>query len=228
MEIVLSVSNPPAVSEIRERIIQTEDEKIRNALTLMYLSCGRAKEIISRTTPGDKSGRNKATGPKGSDTRIDDFGDFEIVLFNIYTQKRDDMKRIIALPIKYEPLALPLHNYMIQFGTKPVFNFTRQKLWLEGKPQFEGLTYPISKYTIWENGKITKAVSAHTKNFTLHALRHLRAGELVEYYGFSGFDLATYGGWTMRSTVMVSSMFDRYVSLQWRSYIGKLLKTRNW
>jgi len=218
----------PEIQDVRDRIKQTENEELRNALTLMYLTCGRAKEIVARTTPGDKSGRNKATGPKGTDTRIDEYGDFEIALFNIYTQKRDDMKRIIALPIKYEPMALPLHEYMTKFGSRPVFDFTRQKLWVEGKPQFNELTYPIYKYTIWENGKLTKTVESHTKNFTLHALRHLRAGELVEFYGFNGFDLATYGGWTMRSTVQVSGMFDRYVSLDWRSYIGKLLKKRRW
>jgi len=194
----------------------------------MYLTCGRAKEIVARTTPGDKSGRNVASGPKGTDTRLTQFGDFEVALFNVYTQKRDDLKRIIALPTKYEPMAAPLHKYMTEFGDKPVFNFTRQKLWREGKPQFKELTYQIMKYTIWENGEIIKTVDKHRKNFTLHALRHLRAEELVEYYGFTGFDLATYGGWTMKSTVGVSSMFDRYVGLDWRSYVGKLLKKRSW
>jgi len=218
----------PEVSTIRQRILETRDEQIRYALMLMYLSCGRAKEIITRTTPGDKSGRNVASGPKGSDTRLTDFGDFEITLFNIYTQKRDNLKRIIALPTKYEPFATPLHKYMTQFEKKPVFNFTRQKLWLEGKPQFKGLTYPISKYTIWKNGEITKTISAHKKEFTLHALRHLRATELIEYYGFTGFDLAIYGGWTMKTMVGFSGQFDRYVSLNWRSYIGKLLKKRKW
>lgn len=195
---------------------------------LMYLSCGRAKEIVARTTPRDQSGKNVATGPKGTDTRLTDFGEFEIALFNIYTQKRDGLKRIIALPTKYEPFAAPLHKYMTEFGDKPVFNFTRQKLWRKGKPQFKGLTYPIDKYTIYENGELVKSVSAHKKPFTLHALRHLRGTELVEYYGFTGFDLAAYGGWTIKSMVGVSGMFDRYVSLRWQAYVGKLLKKRTW
>jgi len=218
----------PEIKDIRKRISKTKSEEIRNALTLMYLTCGRAKEIISRTTVGDQSGRNIASGPKGTDTRITNFGDFEIALFNIYTQKRDGLKRIIALPTEYEPMAKPLHEYMIGFGDKPVFNFTRQQFWSKGKPQFDGYTYSIYKYTIWEDGKLVKTVDKHDKNFTLHALRHLRAGELVEYYGFTGFDLATYGGWTMRSSVGISSQFDRYVSLDWRSYVGKLFKKRSW
>jgi len=218
----------PEVSTVRKRIQQTKDDEIRYALMLMYLTCGRVKEIVARTTPRDQSGKNKATGPKGTDTRLTEFADFEVALFNIYTQKRDGMKRIIALPTKYEPFAAPLHKYMAEFGNKPVFNFTRQKLWMEGKPQFKGLTYPIYRYTIWENGELVKTVKTHKKSFTLHALRHLRGTELVEYYGFTGFNLATYGGWTMKSMVGFSGQFDRYVSLNWQSYIGKLLKKRQW
>lgn len=194
----------------------------------MLLTCGRAKETVSYTTLGDKSGKNKPTGPIGKDVRLDKFGDFNIALFNVYTQKRDGLKRIIALPLQYEPWAEPLYEYMSSFGKDPVFNFSRQKLWARSKPLFEGLHYPIEKYTIWKDGKIAKVVNRHIKPFTLHALRHVRASELVEYYGFNGFDLAIYGGWTMRTTVGVSSQFDRYISLGWQSYIGKLLKKRAW
>lgn len=218
----------PEVSTIRERITQTPKQEIRYALMFAYLTCGRAKEVIARAAPNDLSGKNQPTGPKGTDTYLTKFGDFEIALFNVYTQKRDGLKRIIALPTEYEPWALPLHNYMQQFKKNKVFNFTRQKLWAKTKPQFRGLTYPIAKYTIWKNGEITKTVSSHRKNFTLHALRHLRATELIEYYGFTGFDLAIYGGWTMKSMVGFSGQFDRYVSLSWQSYIGKLLKKRTW
>ena len=218
----------PEVSTVRERILAIRDEQLRYALMLQYLACGRAKEIVARTTPRDKSGKNKATGPKGTDTRITEYGEFEIALFNIYTQKRDGLKRIIALPIKYEEWAKPLHNYMISFGKNKVFNFTRQWLWRKSKTTFNGLTYPIDKYIIYENGTIKQTVKFHTKPFNLHALRHLRATELIEYYNFNGIDLSVYGGWTLRSMTGVGSAMSRYTHLDWGKYIGKLLKPRTW
>lgn len=219
----------PETSKVRKRIASSNKPEIRNALTYIYLGCGRAKEAVSYTTPGDKSGKNTPSGPTGKDARLDKFGDFDIALFNVYTQKRDGLKRIIALPLDYEPLAEQLYDYFQQFNAnEPVFNFSRQKLWAQAKPLFHGLTYPIEKYTIWKNGELHKVVDRHIKDFTVHALRHVRASELVEYYGFNGFDLSIYGGWTMRTMVGISGQMDRYVSLSWQSYIGKLLKKRSW
>ncbi len=218
----------PEYSVIREAIDRARKDEIQQALRFMYLTCGRAKEVVARTTPGDKSGKNQATGPKGTDARREKFAEFDVALFNVYTQKRDGLKRIIALPFQYEPWAEPLLEYFERFGKTPVFNLSRQKLWRLAKSLFEGLTYPIEKYTIWKNGELVKTVDRHQKDFTLHALRHLRASELVEYYGFGGFELSVYGGWTMKTTIGISSQFDRYISLGWQSYVGKLLKKRTW
>jgi hypothetical protein len=216
-------TNPlPKVREIRQAIEQVQPIEIRNALKFQYLVCGRAKEVITLTTQGDKSGRNKPSGPTGEDVRLERFGEFDVALFNVYTQKRGDLKRIVALPLLYESWANELLDYFEGFGDNPVFPFTRQKLWATAKPYFENYHYRIDKYTIWKNKKLLKTVESHDKYFTLHALRHLRATELVEYYGFSGFDLSIYGGWTIQQS------FGRYISLNWQSYIGKLLKKRTW
>jgi hypothetical protein len=214
--------NLPKVSQIRKAIESVQETEIQNALKFQYLVCGRAKEVIGRTTPGDKSGRNKPSGPTGSDARTEKFGDFEVILFNVYTQKRGDLKRIVALPLQYEPWAKDLFTYFEEHGERPVFNFTRQELWRKAKPYFKGFSYQIEKYTIWKDGQIIKIIDNHEKPFTLHALRHLRATELVEYYGFSGFDLSIFGGWTIQQS------FGRYISLNWQSYIGKLLRKRTW
>lgn len=56
----------------------------------------------------------------------------------------------------------------------------------------------------------------------LHALRHLRATELVQKFGFEGKDLASYCGWTLRA-MGFPSMADIYLSLSWRSYFPELL-----
>jgi len=218
----------PPVKTIRTRISKVIEPEIKKALMFQYLICGRAKEVIGRVCPNDKSGRNKATGPKGIDARIDEYLNHEIALFNVYTQKRQDRKRIIALPLEYEPWAQDLIDYFAQFGKDPVFNFTRQTLWRKSKPYFKDLTYPIEQYTIYDNQGRRSRVKPHTKNFTLHALRHLRASELIGDYGFNGFELGVYGGWKLATSVGLNPQFDRYVSLNWQSYLPKLLKARRW
>jgi hypothetical protein len=212
----------PKVSTIRNIIQTVQPTHIQKALMFQYLTCGRAKEVVSRTTPGDKSGRNKPSGPSGSDARLDKIGANKIAIFKVYTQKRNDKERLIALPLRYEPWAKDLYDYFKTFGKSSVFNFTRQELWSKSKPYFKDYTYEIEQYKIWKDKVVVKFVSNHNKTFTLHALRHLRATELIEYYGFSGFDLSIYGGWTIQQS------YGRYIGLNWQSYIGKLMKNRTW
>ena len=116
---------------------------------------------------------------------------------------------------------------MAEFGKDKVFNFTRQKLWTEGKKVFKGLTYPVYKYKIYENKILIRDSKKHEKEFSPKTLRAVRATELIETFGFTGFNLATYGGWTMQTAVRISGQFDRYVSLDWQSYIDKLFLKRS-
>jgi len=57
-----------------------------------------------------------------------------------------------------------------------------------------------------------------------HALRHIRATELIDFCGLDGFDLSIYGGWTLVNIGHISSATSRYVHLQWRKYFPKILK----
>jgi hypothetical protein len=88
------------------------------------------------------------------------------------------------------------------------------------------MSYPIERYRVYDDFGVKKEVDKHARPFTLHALRHLRATELVEYYGFDGFNLSIYGGWTLKSAIGVSASMERYLSLSWQSYFPKLLKKR--
>ena len=107
-----------------------------------------------------------------------------------------------------------------------VFPFTRQKAYEYSSEAFEGLSYPIDQYKIYDNGQVVKSVDRHFKQFRTHALRHIRATELIDFYGLDGFDLSIYGGWTLANIGHVSSATSRYVHLQWRKYFPKLLKER--
>jgi len=194
-----------------------------------YLFAGRISEVVGRATKGDTM--TTARGPIGTDalSQIYELGTIQeqAVVFRVKTAKRRGRERRIALPTNsnFEPWAKSLYNYFEERGDAIVFPYTRQKIWEYAKRVFEGLRYPIETYMIWKDGQLQKKVDEHFRPFRLHALRHLRATELVEYYGFNAFELATYCGWTYRTVTGMGSV-DRYLSLSWQSYFPKLLKKR--
>ena len=219
----------PSVPVVRERIENIKQEDIRHCIMATYLFAGRISEVVGRASPSDVG--TVARGPIGSDVRTDVYtlGPLkeEAAVFSVQTAKRGGRKRLIALPLKYEPWAKPLRAYFKERTKVLVFPFTRQKVWSYAKDAFDRLKYPIEQYAIYEGEvpKVKKIRKAHTRDFRLHALRHLRATELVEYYGFNAFDLATFCGWTYRTAIGMSSV-DRYLSLGWQTYFPKLLKKR--
>jgi integrase len=197
-----------------------------------YLFCARASEIVGLTNSYDvEHAQTVARGPTGLDVKLETFEladtKTEAAVFTVRTAKRDGKIRKIALPLerKYEPWTEQLYDYYQEQGSDKVFPFTRQKAWDYAQEAFAGLSYPIEKYTGYNSDDI-KAVKAHMKPFRTHALRHLRATELIETFGFTGFDLSVYGGWTLRSMVGVGSALSRYAHLDWRRYFPKLLKAQ--
>ena len=224
----------PEVETVRKRIEKAKNEEAKFCLMAAYLFCARASEIIGATNHYDVShGQTVAHGPTGKDVKLETFelGDIktEVAVFSVRTAKRDGKIRKIALPLenKFEPWTEPLYTYYLEHGKDKVFAFTRQKAWEYANLTFHGLSYPIEKYNLYnpEDSK-PKPVKAHLKPFRTHALRHLRATELIETFGFTGFDLSVYGGWTLRSMVGVGSALSRYAHLDWRQYFPKLLKKR--
>jgi len=216
----------PEVETVRNRIESATKKEAKFCLMSAYLFCARASEIIGATNSYDVAhGQTVARGPTGHDVKLETFelGDIttEAAVFTIRTAKRDGKIRKIALPLekKFEPWTEPLYNYYLEHGNDKVFPFTRQKAWEYAQETFTGLSYPIERYNMYDP-EDTKP------KFRTHALRHLRATELIETFGFTGFDLSVYGGWTLRSMVGVGSALSRYAHLDWRRYFLKLLKKR--
>ncbi len=224
----------PEVNTVRKRIEKAPKKEAKFCLMAAYLFCARVSEIVGTTNTYDAShNQTLARGPTGTDVKLETFelGDIktEAAVFTVRTAKRDGKIRKIALPLtkEYEPWTEQLYAYYMQHKDDKVFPFTRQKAWDYAQKTFSGLSYPIEKYNQYEvkNPK-PKPVRAHMKPFRTHALRHLRATELIETFGFTGFDLSVYGGWTLRSMVGVGSAMSRYAHLDWRRYFPKLLKKR--
>ena len=220
----------PDVNEVRRRIEQVKREDIRFCLMSTYLLAARISEIVGYSSPSDET---KGRGPRGTDVQIENFQIGETIekaaVFKLRTAKRGGKIRLVALPMNpiYEPWTRPLYKYFRKHRSKLVFPFTRQLVWqyVRKWKVFDGLFYPVDKYAVWKDKRKVFDVDEHLKPFNLHALRHLRATELVQFYGFDGRDLATYGGWTFRSMGLPSTA-DRYLSLGWQSYFPKLLKRR--
>ncbi|MDG6222311.1 MAG: hypothetical protein QCH99_03515 [Candidatus Bathyarchaeota archaeon] len=224
----------PEVETVRKRIETTRKKEAKFCLMAAYLFCARASEIVGTTNSYDVShNQTLARGPTGKDVKIENFevGDIktQAAVFTVRTAKRDGKIRKIALPLEkeFEPWTEPLYMYYLEHEGGKVFPFTRQKAWNYAQETFDGLRYPIEKYSTYdsEENKPTP-VKSHMKPFRTHALRHLRATELIENFGFTGFDLSVYGGWTLRSMVGVGSAMSRYAHLDWRRYFPKLLKKR--
>ena len=224
----------PEVKTVRKRIETATKKEAKFCLMAAYLFCARASEIIGSTNQYDlRNNQTIARGPTGHDVKLEtfDLGDTktEAAIFTVRTAKRDGKIRKIALPLgkTYEPWTEQLYNYYLEYGEDKVFPFTRQKAWEYAQQTFIGLSYPIDRYNQYDTeDPKPKPVKAHLKPFRTHALRHLRATELIETFGFTGFDLSVYGGWTLRSMVGVGSAMSRYAHLDWRRYFPKLLKKR--
>jgi len=224
----------PDVDEVRKRIEQVKDREIRMCLKTVYLYAGRISEVVGASSPSDKT---LARGPIGKDVRFDTYVNGPIeepaVIFTVRTAKRNGLRRLVALPLNYEPWAKEVADYFLEFGpSELVFPFTRQKvsMYAREKGIFDGLIYPIEEYRISVDGSIVK-VPSHTRPYTIHAIRHSRTTELVEYYGFDGFNLAAYCGWTLSTShgmfgMRVPRMVSRYLYLNWQGYFPKLLKKR--
>jgi hypothetical protein len=195
-----------------------------------YLFCARISEIVGKRYPSDIT--TKARGITGFDAKqhVVKVGleRYDAVVFTVKTAKRHGKIRKIGLPLgkRYEPFAENLFDYVSQFGSNHVFPFTRQRAWQYSKEIFSDLSYPIESYKPFLNGKAQKLVKEHLKPFRTHALRHLRATELIEVYDFTAVELSFYGGWTLRSMVGVGSALSRYSHVQWRKYFPKLLVER--
>lgn len=220
----------PEFKTVRRRIETATKDEVKYCFMAEYLFCARISEIIGRKCPSDLT--TEARGIKGKDAQqtIVRLGKekHDAVVFTVRTAKRGGKERKIALPLnkEFEPFTEQLFNYVRQFGNNHVFPFTRQKAFQYSEQIFKGLTYPIERYRPFKNGIPLEPVEEHMKPFRTHALRHLRATELIDLYDFSGVELSLYGGWTLRSMIGVGSSLSRYTHLRWKKYFPKLLQER--
>lgn len=195
----------------------------------MYLMGARVSEMVSYASPSDIDSpghKGQPRGPRGNEYTLAKERGEKVVVFKLKTGKRDGKPRNVALPLdpKYEPWTEEVLNYYIERGRRKVFPFTRQITGRWCHKTFKGLVYPIEPQITHRNG-VRVRVKAHLRPFGTHALRHLRATELVEVYGFDVWEICQFCGWSLKT--LGPQHMSRYLHLQWRRYFPKLLKERN-
>lgn len=241
------MSELPAAREVKRRIENLHEEAYRNALKFAWLGLCRASEVVGVAYTSDKG--TTARGPTGNDFEVTearvDGEKIPTVIFTVKTSKRGGMPRSVAYPLegRYEPWAVDVYEYFKEFSpSQNVFNFTRQKLWQIARQTFIGLSYPIEEYQriigeheLKEGMKIVEEdgesfvvkVEKHKRVMGAHAIRHIRAVDLMNIHSFSIQELSVIGGWTLRSMTGASGAISRYAHLDWQSYFSKLLIRRN-
>lgn len=238
----------PATREVRRRIENVFEEPYRNALKFAWLGLCRASEVCGEAYKSDT--KTTPRGPTGDSFELTEYRNKDddkvpVVIFNVSTSKRGGLPRSVAYPLlpEYEPWAVELRYYFEEFSpNQKVFPFTRQVLYRAAHNAFEGLTYPIEEYTRIieehelkegmqiirdnEEGLIVK-LSKHYRDMATHAIRHIKAVDLMNIHGFTVQELSVIGGWTLRSMTGASGAISRYAHLDWQSYFPKLLIKRH-
>ncbi len=220
----------PNTLEVRRRIENIPEKAYRNALKFGWLGLCRVSEIVGQVHDSDKN--TSARGPTGDSVEVTRYKPNEdnipTILFNVKTSKRGGLSRTAAYPVdpSYEPWAGELRDYFKEFSpSQSVFDFTRQKLYVQARKAFTGLTYPIEEYIRLIDETELK-IEAHSRNMGTHAIRHLRAVDLMQFYGFSVQELSVIGGWTLGGMTGAAVSISRYAHLNWQSYFKKLLIRR--
>ncbi len=206
----------PGINQVRERIYNWHEDKVRHALMYQLMICGRPSEVTGKYKPDPNAVTLVKINKK------------DAVLFPVRTAKRKGKLRPVALPIKHEPWAEELYEVMREKNPFPSGRTVLRRT----EKIFQGMSYPIEEYdkTIKKEGygdyfsflldekdpntKHVEKVEAHWREARRHFLRHVRAMDLMNNYGFNGLDLAVYGGWSSSSVEQqLPAITQRYLHL---------------
>ena len=216
---ILEIIENPEPRIIRERIKNISRTKIRIALQFQYLTACRVSEVC---------GKWAITGKDFLKTY---WQEKPLIVFTIKGAKMNGLPRVIALPLdkEYEPWTKEIYNYFLKRREQDIawniFRTTPRTIQNYAKEAFNGLVYNIEDYTIYKKSKVLR----HSRNILTHALRHIRATDLMMRYGFDGIDIAVFCGWALggSKTIGIPKMAKRYIYGQWGRYISKLFVPYN-
>jgi integrase len=213
----------PSIKQVRVAIENIAQDNVRTCLQFILLTGCRSSEAVGYKSPNDDTTNYGITRDR---VEIHEQLGEEAAVFRLRTAKRKGMPRFCAIPLSsnYEVWTRDIVK-MFDGSPEPVWSFTRQRLHGVCVKAFDGMVYPIAKYLKGEK-KNWDLIPEHWKPARAHALRHFRASDLSNFYGFDAQDLSMFLGWTMGTGSQMPSVASRYITQRWQRYFPKLLKTR--
>lgn len=200
----------PEFSKFREVVDNILTLRNRTLIRTLYLTAARVSEIVTKTSPWERTHRQTKPLGKYMDDAIRDFGKENVFLSKIaQTKRRGKLKakdfRVVALPCypKYEPWTLDLMKYRLK-NKRSSFDLTRQRV-----------------------GQIVKKeLHMLESNVNPNKLRTYRIAHLVREYGFDQYDLMAYLGMQMKTSPKLTELDIIRTSndSDWKRYFPKLLK----
>jgi len=209
----------PDFKEFRERVNDIQHRRDSTLIKTLYLLAARNCEILTKSTPRDKTTTNYGKFLKFELTENPEIENSKVLLVKCPIAKRkqenrDDIKayyKYIALPIepKFEPWTRSL-----------IARITEE----------DRLSYDMTRFTVRRilKKRLGDMIPKRWKN----PLRHFRITHLVTEYGFDPNDMTAYAGWTVKTGfgkvgfTLPSDQLQIYQHYRWRQYIKKLLKPK--
>lgn len=132
----------PLDHEIRQRIMEIDDDRKRFGFMFQYLCLGRVSEVFGKYMP------------KNDSFLLEELEGEEAVIFFVKTAKRKGMLRPVALPLnpEYEPWSRPVYEYMKNCESKYPFALhenvetSKKYAMTAARKLFKGFQYPYVDY----------------------------------------------------------------------------------
>ncbi len=238
-----------SLDRVREAILTMAGKRAPAVAALYYLTGARLNELVRVPPRPSHRELTAAVGPTLGDVEITTWNGVEVMVIPIRTLKRKDyVTRVVPVVLdpRYEPLGPIVKEYYLvrlkrahervewlrariprrELAHHPELNTTGYPLlsrlvpnpWRHeharrNEPYYAGLSESEVYYII---SALARYLGAPPRRYA-NPLRHLRATHLVRYYHFLPEELDTFMGWTH------GGMRDRYVSLDYTSFLPKLL-----
>ena len=177
--------NSTIYNEIRYRINNVEDYKIKNILRIAYLFGAEPSEYLGPQKKNDQS----ITGNAFS---IDSINDVDALVLKIPTNRKGRKNRLIAVPLdpKIEPMSKKVLDFSEEIGNKRIYHtfYTNFQQNVKDKKIFQGIEFPVKPYKTRKDKFNTK------RSFTLTHLTEVRRLELSLCNNFNELDFKLFCG----------------------------------
>ena len=177
---------PPIFNEVREKIENIEDYKIKNILRIAYVFGGKPSEYLGpRKTRGQ--------GIKGNDFSEETIDDTEAITLRLPKNRMGGKIRVIAIPLNpnIEPMSKHILKFSEEQGHSSIWDKYYEQFWADLKK----ITNPFNDINIpLKPSRKRKDQEKKTKKLTFGYLPEIRQVELGLCHNFNELDFKLFFG----------------------------------